>query len=171
MKSKFKFDKASGTYIPSEPAIEQGLKANVKDEVIKEVSTPTTTRPHFQKEKKLDVQTTRPNVPDSRVIQMKRVDSPTPVQLVDSNGLPEAYLDSVNTGVFLFRDKQDFDICQITDERSGKVLAYIGGYALQFSFNMDELRTMERIEECLQGLVKLFRHKIMTQALGRDPAV
>lgn len=40
-------------------------------------------------------------------------------------------------------------------KKTGKVLAYIGGYALQFNFNMAELNTMERIEQCLQGLVKL----------------
>ena len=77
-----------------------------------------------------------------------------------------AYLDSITTGILMFRERQDYDICQITDEKTGKVLAYIGGYGLAFNFNMSELRNMERIEQCLQGLMKLFRHKIMTQYLG-----
>ena len=65
----------------------------------------------------------------------------------------------------MFREREDLDICQISDEKTGKVLAYIGGYALQFNFNMTELNTMERIEQCLQGIVKLFRHQIMNQNL------
>ena len=79
--------------------------------------------------------------------------------------MPEAYLDSITTGAMVFREREDLDICQISDEKTGKVLAYIGGYALQFNFNMTELNTMERIEQCLQGIVKLFRHQIMNQNL------
>ncbi len=97
---------------------------------------------------------------------MQRVDAPTPIQLINENGIPEAYLDSVTTGVMMFRELQDYDICQITDEKTGKVLAYIGGYALQINFNMAELNTIERIDQCLQGIVKLFRHKIMNQAIN-----
>lgn len=31
---------------------------------------------------------------------------------------------------------------------------------------MAELNTIERIDQCLQGIVKLFRHKIMNQAIN-----
>ena len=99
---------------------------------------------------------------------MQRTNKPTSVQLINEDGLPEAYLDSVTTGVMMFREREDYDICQISDERTGKVLAYIGGYALQFNFNMEELNTLEKINHCMEGLVKLFRHKIMTQNLREN---
>ena len=101
---------------------------------------------------------------------MKRVNHPTSIQLIDENGLPEAYLDTTSTRVLMFRERDDYNICQISEEKSGKVLAYIGGYALQFNFNMAELNTMEKIEQCLQGIVKLFRHQIMNQNLRENPS-
>lgn len=165
MKSNFQFDKKTGTMVPASDAVAQGIKANVHKEVVESKSDKTTTQPQFQQEKKIDVKTDTVNINRNPVVQMKRVGHNTPIQLIDENGMPEAYLDSTTTGVMMFREREDYDICQISDEKTGKVLAYIGGYALQFNFNMAELNTMERIEQCLQGLVKLFRHQIMNQNL------
>lgn len=165
MKSNFQFDKKTGTMVPFNDAVTQGIKANVHNEVVQSKSDKTTSQPKFQQEKKVDVKADTIQINQNRVVQMKRITHPSPIQLVDKNGLPESYLDSVTTGVMMFREQEDYDICQIADERTGKVLAYISGYALQFNFNMAELNTMERIEQCLQGLVKLFRHQIMHQNL------
>lgn len=165
MKSNFQFDKKTGTMVPASDAVAQGIKANVHKEVVESKSDKTTTQPQFQQEKKIDVKADTVNINRNPVVQMKRVSHNTPIQLIDENGMPEAYLDSTTTEVMMFREREDYDICQISDEKTGKVLAYIGGYALQFNFNMAELNTMERIEQCLQGLVKLFRHQIMNQNL------
>lgn len=165
MKSNFQFDKKTGTMVPASDAVAQGIKANVHKEVVESKSDKTTTQPQFQQEKKIDVKADTVNINRNPVVQMKRVGHNTPIQLIDENGMPEAYLDSTITEVMMFREREDYDICQISDEKTGKVLAYIGGYALQFNFNMAELNTMERIEQCLQGLVKLFRHQIMNQNL------
>lgn len=165
MKSNFQFDKKTGTMVPASDAVAQGIKANVHKEVVESKSDKTTTQPQFQQEKKIDVKVDTVNINRNPVVQMKRVGHNTPIQLIDENGMPEAYLDSTTTEVMMFREREDYDICQISDEKTGKVLAYIGGYALQFNFNMAELNTMERIEQCLQGLVKLFRHQIMNQNL------
>ncbi len=135
---------------------------------VKELKNERAEKPIFEKEKRIEVKTENANVGNKTVVQMQRTDKPTPIQLINDNGLPEAYLDSVNTGVMMFRERDDYDICQITDERTGKVLAFIGGYALQFNFNMVELNNLERIEQCMQGLAKLFRHKIMTQNLREN---
>lgn len=124
--------------------------------------------PVFKERKQIISKNNTVNVEQNQVVKMQRTNKPTPVQLVNEDGLPESYLDSINTGIMMFRERQDYDICQITDEKTGKVLAYIGGYALAFDFNMSELRSMEKIEQCLQGITKLLRHKIMTYNLGKN---
>lgn len=161
MKTNFKFDKKTGTMVanPSE---------NDRNEEVRKLEAETVPqKPEFDEEKKMEIKSDAPNVGQNHVLQMKRVDKPTAVQLVNENGVPEAYLDSLNTGVMMFRERQDYDICQIVDERTGKPLAYIGGYALQISFNMAELNSMNKVEQCLTGLTKLFRKFIMEQALSR----
>ena len=162
MKSSFTFDKKTGTMVMNKAPEVQEVKKEVE-----QVEAPQIQQPQFNEEKKLSVKSDTPNVMHNQVLQMQRVDKITPVQLVDDNGIPEAYLDSVSTGVMMFREREDYDIYQIVDERTNKPLAYIGGYALQISFNMDELKSMERVEQCLQGLNKLFRKFITDQALNR----
>lgn len=166
MKHQFQFDKKTGTMVPTSDAVAQGVKAIVHSDVQEAKSDEATNQPKFREQRQMVPQTNtaRPN----QVVKMQRTDKPTPVQLVNGDGLPESYLDCISNGILMFRERQDYDICQITDEKTGKVLAYIGGYGLAFNFNMAELRTMERIEQCLQGLVKLFRHKLMTQNLGEN---
>lgn len=166
MKHKFQFDKKTGTMVPESDAVAQWVKANVHNDVQQSKPDVHTQKPVFQEEKSIDVKNDVPTIRHNQIVQMQRVDKPTPIQLIDDKGIPESYLDSVTSGVMMFRELQDYDICQITEEKTGKVLAYIGGYALQINFNMAELKTMERIEQCLQGIVKLFRHKIMTQTLN-----
>ena len=153
---------------PASDAVAQAVNANVHKDVVHTKADGNTAQPKFKQEKKIDVKADTVNVNRNQVVQMKRVSHPTPIQLVDENGIPEAYIDSITTGVSMFRDREDYVICQISDEKTGKILAYIGGYALQFNFNMAELNTMERIEQCLQGLVKLFRHQIMNQNLRNN---
>lgn len=153
---------------PASDAVAQAVNANVHKDVVQTKADGNTTPPKFQQEKKIDVKTDTVNVNRNQVVQMKRVSHPTPIQLIDENSMPEAYIDSITTGILMFREREDYNICQISDEKTGKVLAYIGGFALQFNFNMAELNTMERIEQCLQGLVKLFRHQIMNQNLRNN---
>ena len=162
MKSSFTFDKKTGTMVMNKAPEVQEVKKEVE-----QVGAPQIQQPQFNEEKKLSVKSDTTNVMHNQVLQMQRVDKITPVQLVDDNGIPEAYLDSVSAGVMMFREREDYDIYQIVDERTNKPLAYIGGYALQISFNMDELKSMERVEQCLQGLNKLFRKFITDQALNR----
>lgn len=165
MKHEFQFDSKTGTMVPANNVVAQVVKDNMQNEVLHSKPDTRTQKPVFQEEKRIQVKSETANVQQRQIVKMQRVNKPTPIQLVDEKGTPEAYLDSITTGVMMFRELQDYDICQITDEKTGKVLAYIGGYALQINFNMAELKTMERIEQCLQGIVKLFRHKIMNQAL------
>lgn len=68
-------------------------------------------------------------------------------------------------GILLFRQQTDYTICQITDERSGKQMAYIGGYALNIKFNMEQLNSVAKVEQCLEGIKKLFRSFIVGQAI------
>lgn len=167
MKSKFQFDKKTGTMIPVSDAVAQGMQTNVQSEV-KEIKTDVAPpKPVFKEEKRIEVKSESSKAQNNQVVKMQRIDKPSPIMLVNDKGLPESYLDSVTTGIMMFRELEDYDRCQIVDEKTGKVLALISGYALQINFNMTELNTLERIEECLQGIVKLFRHKIMTQAINK----
>lgn len=68
-------------------------------------------------------------------------------------------------GILLFRQQTDYTICQITDEHSGKVMAYIAGYALNIKFNMEQLNSVIKVEQCLEGIKKLFRTFIVQQAI------
>lgn len=156
--------------IPGNSAVAQGIEAKVQNDVTESKPDQNTVQPQFEQEKRIDVKNDAISINQNQVVQMKRIDHPTPIQLMNDDGLPEAYLDTITTGITMFRDREDYDICQITDEKTGKVLAYIGGYALQINFNMAELNTMERIEQCLQGIVKLFRHHIMNQNLRDKPS-
>lgn len=167
MKTNFKFDKKTGTMVADDTSENKLSNVNQNDDVRKIKSDSQQSKPEFDEERKMNVKSDIANVYQNQVLQMKRVNKPSAVQLVDENGAPEAYLDSVTAGVTMFRERQDYDIYQIVDERTNKPLAYIGGYALQISFNMAELKSMEKIEQCLGGLTKLFRKFIMEQALNR----
>lgn len=68
-------------------------------------------------------------------------------------------------GILLFRQQTDYTVCQITDEHSGKVMAYIAGYALNIKFNMEQLNSVIKVEQCLEGIKKLFRTFIVQQAI------
>lgn len=169
MKSQFHFDKKTGTMVSNDqPTQQTSINEPAKTDIVETRAQETTDKPIFEKEKRIEVKSETAKAGNKTVVQMQRTDKPTPIQLINENGLPEAYLDSVNTGVMMFREREDYDLCQITDERTGKVLAFIGGYALQFNFNMVELNTLEKINQCMEGLVKLFRHKIMTQNLREN---
>lgn len=165
MKHKFQFDKKTGTMVPATSTVVEDEQSGVQIQPGVQAKKPV-----FAESKNIAVKAGAINTQQNQVVKMQRVDTPTPIQLINEKGIPEAYLDSITTGVMMFRELQDYDICQITDEKTGKVLAYIGGYALQINFNMTELNTMERIDQCLQGIVKLFRHKIMNQALNNKPS-
>lgn len=156
--------------VPNDQPTQQSTIENepAKTDIVESRTQKNTDKPVFEKEKRIEITSETTKAGNKSVVQMQRTDKPTPIQLINENGLPEAYLDSVNTGVMMFREREDYDLCQITDERTGKVLAFIGGYALQFNFNMVELDTLEKINQCMEGLVKLFRHKIMTQNLREN---
>lgn len=168
MKHKFQFDKKTGTMVPAN--VDAPQEAPIESHKVSESpSAQKAAEPDFKEKKHIINKNPTVNVEQNLIVKMQRTNKPTPVQLVNEDGLPESYLDSITTGILMFRERQDYDICQITDEKTGKVLAYIGGYALAFDFNMSELRNMEKIEQCLQGITKLLRHKIMTQNLGENP--
>ena len=166
MKHSFKFDKKTGTIVTDKKTVQESLTEK-HDFDVQESATGDVEIPVFQEQKSINTKNKMLDSVYESVVKMKKVDYQTPIQLIDKNGMPESYIDTETTGIMMFRELQDYDICQITDEKSGKVLAYIGGYALQINFNMSELNTMERVEQCLQGIVKLFRHKIMTQTFDK----
>lgn len=65
-----------------------------------------------------------------------------------------------------FREMSDLSVVQITDYDTNRVMGYIAGYALDINFNMEELNSMDRVEQFLEGLKKAFRSVILEKALG-----
>lgn len=69
-------------------------------------------------------------------------------------------------GIFKFRAVSDLTSFQIVDEQTRKVMAVISGYGLSIRFNMEELRSTDKVEQLLNGLTAMFRKLIIEQSLG-----
>lgn len=74
----------------------------------------------------------------------------------------------VDEPLVTFRERSDYTVMQILDKDTGNALAYIGGYALDFSFNLNKLNSTAKIEQCLEGIRKLFRQVIMDKILNNN---
>ena len=140
MKTEFVFDKKTGTMQPVKGAPQ-----------LKPMSQQPTPPPaSFNNEKTVN---TTPQFGNYRVDDEKMA-------------LLEKYAKELGLeGILLFRQQTDYTICQITDERSGKAMAYIAGYALNIKFNMEQLNSVAKVEQCLEGIKKLFRSFIVQQAI------
>lgn len=68
----------------------------------------------------------------------------------------------------VFKEKSHLNIVQIVDEDTGKLLGYISGYALDIGFNVKELKSTKKVEQCLSGLTAMFRKIIMDQIIGNE---
>lgn len=68
-------------------------------------------------------------------------------------------------GVVQFRERSDYTIFQFIEPRTQSVLGYIGGYALDFSFNLEQIKSTERLEQLLEGIKGVFRKMIADQIL------
>ena len=88
------------------------------------------------------------------------------VRLIDGIEKRRANI-QVNEDDVTFREKSDLTIFQIVDEDTGTILAYISGYALDINFNMAELKSVERVEQLISGISKMFRTAIMEKILGK----
>lgn len=73
-----------------------------------------------------------------------------------------------NEGIVQFRELSDFTCCKIIDPDTNAELAAIGGYALDFWFNRKELNSTKRVEQCLDGITKLFRRLIVDKVLNNS---
>lgn len=87
------------------------------------------------------------------------------VRLIDGMEKRKANV-PVEEGKVIFREKSDLTIFQIVDETTGTIMAYIAGYALDINFNMAELKSVERVEQLITGIGKMFRSVIMDKILG-----
>lgn len=74
----------------------------------------------------------------------------------------------MNEGIVQFHELSDLKIYQIIDRDTGEVMAYISGYALDFSFNQQRLNSVKKIEKCLSGIEKLFRSIIMDKVIDKS---
>lgn len=116
MRTGFVFDSRTGTMVSSGIVEEGAPKAKGP--------VPDGPAPVFQKKKSI-VAATGPL--RGEVLRMKRTDGVSQVVLVDGDGVPETYLDTETAGVVMFRELEDYDRCQITDEKTGTVIGIIGG--------------------------------------------
>lgn len=65
-----------------------------------------------------------------------------------------------------FRRMSDLSVFQIVDKSTGKVMGIISGYALQIKFNLEAITETADVEQCAEGLKKLFYGIIMDQILS-----
>lgn len=70
----------------------------------------------------------------------------------------------VDEPIVQFHEYSDKDVVQIIDNDTGRLMGYIAGYALDVQFNMDELRSVEKIEKFLDGWSKYLRSVILKNA-------
>lgn len=73
-----------------------------------------------------------------------------------------------NEGIVQFRELSDYTCCKIIDSDTGMELAAIGGYALDFWFNRKNLNSTKRVEQCLDGITKMFRRLIVEKVLNNS---
>lgn len=104
----------------------------------------------------------------------KAVSKPAPLsdtdehfKLIDGIEKQKANID-VDEGEVVFKERSDFTIFQIVDDRTGAVLAYISGYALDINFNLAELKSVQRIEQLIEGIEKLFRSFVVEKIMGKE---
>lgn len=143
MKTKFVFDKKTGTMQPVKEVEEQEQK--------KISSVPKVVEQRgFANERSVNVTPRFGNIraDDDKIKKLE--------EYAHELGLE---------GILLFRSDVDYTICQVVDERTGRAFAYIGGYALNIKFNMEELNSVAKVEQCLEGIKKLFRSFIVEQAI------
>ena len=72
---------------------------------------------------------------------------------------------AINEGIVQFREKSDYTIFQFVEPKTQSILGYIGGYALDFSFNLDKIKSTERLEQLLEGIKGVYRKMISDQIL------
>lgn len=94
----------------------------------------------------------------SNIQEQQPQNTPAPDNNVDNNEEQE--------GIFKFRAVSDLTSFQIVDEQTRKVMAVISGYGLSIRFNMEELRSTDKVEQLLNGLTAMFRKLIIEQSLG-----
>lgn len=64
-----------------------------------------------------------------------------------------------------FKRLTDLSVFQIVDKPTGKVMGIISGYALQIKFNRQAITSAADVEQCAEGIKKLFYGIIMDQLL------
>ena len=70
-------------------------------------------------------------------------------------------------GIVQFREKSDYTIFQFIEPKTQRVVGYIGGYALDFSFNISQIHNTETLEMLLEGIKGVFRKMISEQILQK----
>lgn len=90
-----------------------------------------------------------------------------PSDAMQSVGLKQEHTVNVATdeGIVQFREKSDYTIFQFIEPNTQSVLGYIGGYALDFSFNLEQIKSTERLEQLLEGIKGVYRKMISDQIL------
>lgn len=69
-------------------------------------------------------------------------------------------------GIYKFRAIADLTSFQVRDEQTRRVMMVISGYGLSIKFNMEELRSTDKVEQLLNGLKDMFRKMIIEQSLS-----
>ncbi len=90
------------------------------------------------------------------------------VELIDKGGVNLASGEPglPDEPVETFRRLTDLSVFQVTDSSTGKIMMMISGYALQIKFNRDAITSAADVEQCAEGIKKMFYGVIMEQLIG-----
>lgn len=85
-----------------------------------------------------------------------------------NDGKPSIVADTgmSNEPIESFRRMTDLSVFQIVDKSNGKIMGIISGYALQIKFNLEAITETADVEQCAEGMKKLFYNIIMDQILS-----
>lgn len=106
------------------------------------------------------------------LVPQKQIETTNNVQVQPTKENPEPQSKQEETldsgeAIYKFRAVNDLTTYQIVDDVTRKTMMVISGYALKMEFNLEELRSSDKIDQLLSGLTDLFRKMIVEQALQK----
>lgn len=106
---------------------------------------------------------------EEKIIEQAKVDDvqQKSYALVDVNEVKRPNV-QLSEGVVQFRERSDLTVFQILDEKTGRVMAYISGYALDINFNLGELKSVESIEQLIDGIGNMFRKIVLDKIVAKN---
>ena len=154
-------DKASGKYVPEPTAEEIREKEEAKHVEIENGLD------IVQKKNETNIKVVPAAGPEQDMIaRMECIMPPKYIKVIDGETNEELGDIKFNEPLEVFRNLTDLTVFQINDKETGKPMCIISGYSLQIKFNREAITSVAEVEQCAEGLKKMFYNIIMDQLIG-----